>query len=449
MINKTITIAGGGSGYTPGIILTMLEQGNEFPIKEIRLYDIDKVRNNDMGTIIEYLLMRDGHDINLVVTENPEEAFKGTDFVFSQIRAGGMEMREYDEKIPLKYGLVGQETCGLGGFSYGMRSMKSFIEMVGFIEEYAPDAWILNYTNPESIVSESVRRKFPNIKIINACDMTIGIEEMIEHSFGYDRKNFISQYYGLNHFGWYREIYDVSKGRDIMPEIVEKIVTEGFDVSLQDDSWGHAFKLMEDMTRRFPTNVPNNYLEYYLYSNRVVAHENPNYTRANEIMDGRLAKIKETVAKIKEGRDLDTIDYQGNGHGLYIVEIALSILHNKNDRFMLIVPNKGAIPNLRQDAVVEVPCYVNARGVEPISLRKEIPDFHKGLMEAQVASEKLLVDAFFEKSYQKALEAFTLNQTVPNADVAKEILDEFIEINGDYWVELQKEGCVVDELVNN
>lgn len=307
----------------------------------------------------------------------------------------------------------------------------------------------MNYTNPESIVSESVRRQFPNIKIINACDMTIGIEEMLEHSFGYNRKNFISQYYGLNHFGWYREIYDVSKGRDVMPDIINKLIEKGFDISTQDASWGHAFKLMEEMIRDFPDHLPNNYLEYYLYGNRVVAHENPDYTRANEIMDGRLNKIKETVNKIKENRDLDTIDYKGNGHGLYIVEIALSIIHNKNDRFMLIVPNKGAIPNLRQDAVVEVPCYVNAKGAEPISLRTDIPDFHKGLMEAQVAAEKLLVDAFFEQSYQKALEAFTLNQTVPNVDVAKAILDEFIEINGDYWVELKKEGSGVHELVNN
>ena len=121
----------------------------------------------------------------------------------------------------------------------------------------------------------------------------------------------------------------------------------------------------------------------------------------------------------------------------YIVDIAASILHDKNDRFMLIVPNKGAIPNLRDDAVVEVPCYVNARGAEPISLREDIPDFHKGLMEAQVAAEKLLVDAFFEHSYYKALQAFALNQSVPNADVAKKVLDELIIANEGYWPELK------------
>ncbi|MDR2832375.1 MAG: 6-phospho-alpha-glucosidase, partial [Streptococcaceae bacterium] len=421
----------------------------DFPIKEIRLYDLDEERNIDMGIVVDYLLKKNGHtNVKLVVTSDAETAFENANFIFSQIRVGGMQMREMDEKIPLKYGLVGQETCGLGGFSYGMRSMKGFLEMVQSIQDYAPDAWILNYTNPESIVAESVRRKFPNIKIVNACDMTIGIEEMLEASFGYDRTNFLPQYYGLNHFGWYKEIYDLKAKKDIMPDILNQIAERGFDTSWVDETWGNAYKIMADMTNAFPTHLPNIYLQYYLYTNKVVEKANPNYTRANVIMETRLQTIKDTVAKIQENRDLETIDYEGNCHGLYIVQIAISILQNKNDRFMLIVPNKGAIPNLRQDAVVEVPCYVNARGVEPISLREDIPDFHKGLMEAQVAAEKLLVDAFFENSYQKALEAFTLNQSVPNAVVAKQILDEFIEVNGDYWVELKKEGKK-HALINN
>ena len=194
---------------------------------------------------------------------------------------------------------------------------------------------------------------------------------------------------------------------------------------------------MAEMQQDFPQYLPNNYLEYYLYPNKIVEEANPDYTRANEIMDGRLKQITDTVSKIKEKRDLETINYQSGVHGQYIVRMAISILHSRNDRFMLIVPNRGAIPNVREDAVVEVPCYVNAKGVEPISLRDPIPDFHKGLMEAQVAAEKLLVDAFFEHSYQKAFQAFTLNQTVPNATVAKQALDEMIKANGDQWVELK------------
>src|SRR5699024_2446600 len=300
------------------------------------------------------------------------------------------------------------------------------------IQTYAPDAWILNYTNPETIVAEAIRRQFPEVKIINACDMTIGIEEIIAKSFNYNRENWIAVYYGLNHFGWYDSIYDVSEAKDIMPELLDHIKKEGLDTTDEEASWAQTYENMRVIIEHFPSHIPNNYLEYYLYPNMVVEQSDLNYTRANQIMDGRLKKIDDTVEQIKNNKKVD-MNYESSGHGQYIVDIAASILHNKNDRFMLIVPNMGAIPNLRSDAVVEVPSYVNANGAEPISLRFNIPDFHKGLMEAQVASEKLLVDAFFENSYQKALEAFTLNQSVPNAHVAKAILDDFIDVNGDYW----------------
>lgn len=431
-----IAIAGAGSGYTPGIILSILNH-DDLDVSEIRLYDNDQVRNDDMALIIDFVIKKRGYDVKIIKTEDPKEAFTGIDFVFSQIRVGKIEMREKDEKIPLKYGLVGQETCGLGGFAYALRSMGGFLELVGFIQEYAPDAWILNYTNPESVISESVRRKFPHAKIINACDMTIGIEDMICKSFDYDRKNWIQTYYGLNHFGWYKEIYDTKLQRDVMPEIIQKIINEGFDVSEEDPDWAKTWISYSHLVEMFPDRLPNNYLEYYLFPNMIVEAADINYTRANQIMDGRYKKIKEVSNAIRNNPDLEEIDYDSTSHGQYIVDIAASILHDKNDRFMLIVPNKGAIPNLRDDAVVEVPCYVNARGAEPISLREDIPDFHKGLMEAQVAAEKLLVDAFFENSYYKALQAFSLNQSVPNADVAKKVLDELIIANEGYWPELK------------
>lgn len=437
---QIITIAGGGSTYTPGIIQAVLNNSDRLPISEIRLYDIDGKRNEDMALIIDFMLKKEGHsDVVLSSTENPEEAFTGCDFVFSQIRVGGMKMREKDEKIALKHGLVGQETCGLGGFAYGMRSMGGLLEIVGYVQEYAPEAWILNYTNPESIVSEAVRRQFPGIKMINACDMTISIEETIADNYGYDRKEWVSTYYGLNHFGWYTEIYDKSLGRDVMPEIIEKLTSQTMkvaDFNEGDQSWQDAFNMMSVMTKDFPTHIPNNYLEYYLYPDMVVEEADKNYTRANMVMDGREKNTKEMAEKIRSGVKEDVLNFNFGEHGQYIVDMATSILNDEHRRFMLIVPNRGAIPNLREDAVVEVPAYVGATGVEPISLRQPIPDFHKGLMEAQVAAEKLLVDAYFEGSYQKALQAFTLNQSVPSARVAKIVLDEMIEANKEYWPDL-------------
>lgn len=436
-----VVIAGGGSTYTPGIVQAMISSRERFPFSSLTLYDIDEARNDDMFEIIRYMLKKEAlsNEVDLYQTTDAQEAFTGADFIFSQLRVGGMKMRELDEKIPMKYGLVGQETCGLGGFSYGLRSIKGLLEIVSYVDHYASDAWLLNYTNPETLVSEAVRRAFPDVKMLNACDMTISIEETIATNYGYDRKNWIPMYYGLNHFGWYTSIYDKSVDRDVLPEILERLENERLhvaDFNAGDDTWQEAWDMMRLMTKNFPGYLPNNYLEYYLYPNRTVEHTDPNYTRANIVMDGREKQTKEMARKVREQEKGEILAFNFGEHGNYIMDMAASILNDNHDRFMLIVPNKGAIPNLRDDAMVEVPAYVGRTGAEPISLRFAINDFHKGLMEAQNAAEKLLVDAYFEHSYQKALQAFTLNQTVYSADPAKQILDDFIKANGDYWPEL-------------
>lgn len=437
---QVITIAGGGSTYTPGIIQAILNDQNAFPIKEIRLYDIDPDRNDDVHVILDWMLKKQQvTDIQLFATDNPEEAFTGADFIFCQIRVGGLEMRKKDEKIPLKYGLVGQETCGPGGFSYGLRTIKPILDLVGFIQKYAPSAWILNYTNPESIVAEAVRRTYPKAKILNACDMTISIETTLCENYGYDRKNWIQSYYGLNHFGWYSSIYDTELKRDVMPEILEKLKTNPLREPIHhrnDPFWADAYGMMSVIVNDFPENIPNNYLEYYLYPDRVVEHSNAEYTRANAIMEGREKEIKETASRIRKTGENGDLNHDFGAHGQYIVDMAVSILNNLNRRFMLISPNQGAVPNLRTDAVVEVPAYVGATGAEPISLRQPIPDMHKGMMEAQVAAEKLLVDAYFDNSYDKALQAFTLNQSIPSATLAKKVLEDLMDANKGYWPEL-------------
>lgn len=439
-IGLTVTIAGGGATHTPGIIQAMLESSEKFPVSEIRLYDIDSQRNDDMYVIIQGMIQEFKKNVKLIQTTDPKDGFKNVDYVFSQIRVGNMEMREQDEKVPLKYGLVGQETCGVGGFSYGLRSISGLLEIVEYVQKYSPDAWILNYTNPESLIAEAVRRKFPDAKILNACDMTISIEETICRNYDYDRHNWIPQYYGLNHFGWYTSIYDKALERDVMPEIIEKLKKKPMKIAsfnAKDPSWQDAWNMLTENLRLFPEYLPNNYLEYYLFSDLVVAATDKGRTRANQILEGRVKETRELAESIRHGNEAH-FDFDFGEHGNYIVDMAASILNDSHERFMLIVPNEGSIPNLRSDAVVEVPAYVGKTGAESIAMKKPINDFHKGLMEAQDAAEKLLVDAFFEHSYQKALQAFTLNQTVPSADKAKKVLDDLIICNKGYWPELKK-----------
>ena len=172
----SITIAGSGSTRTPGVFISLMDKKATFPVKRVIMYDIDSERQEKIAALVRIVLKDANSDIELITTTDPKTAFTGADFVFTQIRAGGMECREWDEKIPLRYGCVGQETCGAGGFAYGMRSIRPMIELVELVEKYAPSAWILNYSNPASIVAEALRHAKPDSRVINICDMPVGIE---------------------------------------------------------------------------------------------------------------------------------------------------------------------------------------------------------------------------------------------------------------------------------
>lgn len=171
----SVVIAGGGSTFTPGIVLMLLENLDKFPIRQIKFYDNLESRQKVIADACEIILKEKAPEIDFVATTDPETAFTDVDFVMAHIRVGLYAMREKDEKIPLKYGVIGQETCGPGRIAYGMRSIGGFLELIDYMEQYSPDAWMLNYSNPAAIVAEATRKLRPNSKIINICDMPVGI----------------------------------------------------------------------------------------------------------------------------------------------------------------------------------------------------------------------------------------------------------------------------------
>ena len=444
MQNKkfSVTVAGGGSTFTPGIVLMLLENMERFPIRSIKFYDNDAERQEIVAKACEIYLKENAPEVEFAYTTDPETAFSDIDFVLAHIRVGKYAMREKDEKIPLKYGVVGQETCGPGGIAYGMRSIGGVIEILDYMEQYSPDAWMLNYSNPAAIVAEATRRLRPNSKILNICDMPIDLEEKMANMCGLEsRKEMQVSYYGLNHFGWWSKIYD-KDGNDLMPQIKEHVAANGFADALSDtnqhvdQSWVETFTKVKDVYAVDPDTIPNTYLKYYLYPDYVVEHSNPEYTRANEVMDGREKHIFGLCNKIIENGSCKGIEgFEPDAHATYIVDLACALAQNTNERFLLIVPNEGAIENFDRTAMVEIPCIVGRNGYEKIC-QGAIPQFQKGLMEQQVSVEKLVVEAWIEGSYQKLWQALTLSKIVPSAKVAKLILDDLIEANKDYWPEL-------------
>lgn len=439
----SVVIAGGGSTFTPGIVMMLLDNLDRFPIKKLRIYDNDEERQGILGKALKIMLSEQAPNIDFDYTTDPVEAFSNMDFCMAHIRVGKYAMREKDEKIPLRHGVFGQETCGPGGIAYGLRSITGMLEIIDYMEKYAPDCWMLNYSNPAAIVAEACRVLRPNSKVLNICDMPVGTLRRMSQIIGKKPKDLLVRYFGLNHFGWWTSIKD-KEGNEYIEKIKDYVSENGYltqievDTQHMDLSWQETHKKAKDLLAVAPEFLPNTYLKYYLYGDYVYEHmmEHPEYTRANEVMDGREKKVFDHAKKIIENNSADKIGFDIDSHATFIVDLARAIAFNTQERMVMIVENNGAIADFPDDAMVEVPCIVGSDGPEPLA-QGQIPTFHKTLMYQQVMVEKLVVEAYVEGNYQKLWQALTLSKTVPSAKVAKELLDDLIEENKDFWPKLK------------
>lgn len=435
-----ITIAGGGSTWTPGLLKSLCKKQAEFPLKKVVMYDNNPERQEIIGEFAKVLFKEEYPQLEFVYTTDPKLAFTGADFVFCQIRTGGYEMREKDEKIPLTFDALGQETCGAGGFAYGMRSIKDMIELVNLVREYSPEAWFLNYTNPAAIVADALKKAFPeDNKILNICDQPVNLLRSYGRLLGIDSRELEPVYFGLNHFGWFKHLY-TKEGIDLAPKIKEITINSGFkpvDAEQRDQSWLDTYAMVRDMLIDFPDYLPNTYLQYYYYPEYKKNKLDCNYTRANEVMDGREKRVFQECQRVAQvGTVKNSHVVHNDAHGDMIVEVAESIAHNKNNIYIVIVQNNGLITNLSDDVMIEVAANLGINGPRPFGVGK-IETFYKGMMEQQFAYERLTVESYFEGSYTKALQALTLNRTIVDAKKARKILDALIAANKGYWPNLK------------
>lgn len=435
-----IVLVGGGSTWTPGLLKALCKLKARLPLKKLVMFDVNSERQAVIGEYAKVLFREEYPDLEFTWTSDEDVAFTDMDFIFCQMRTGGYAMREKDEKIPLSLGVIGQETCGAGGFAYGMRSIRDMIALVEKVRARSPQAWILNYTNPAAIVADALNKRFPDDpRILNICDQPVNLLRSYGRLLNRDPATFDPVYFGLNHFGWFTHLYD-ENGHDLVPELKAYIAENGFkpaDAEQRDQSWLETYAAVADMLRDFPDYLPNTYLQYYLYPEYKFSKLDPHYTRANEVINGREKRVfDECRTAVAEGTTRNVHVVHNDAHGDMIVELAEAIAFNLKKKFIVMVPNNGLVENLDNDVMVELTAEIGCNGPRPFGVGK-IPTFYKGLIEQQFAYERLTVEAWFERSYTKALQALTLNRTIIDAKKARKVLDALIEANKDYWPELR------------
>lgn len=433
---QIITIAGAGSTRTPALIGTLVTMKERFPVSKVIFFDIDLERMQLIQDYCELVLKTHSPETEVIFTNNEETAYKNSDFVFCQMRVGKNEMRSLDEKIPLKYGLVGQETCGPGGFAYGLRSIGAMVEMVNKVRSYSKDTWILNYTNPAAIVALALDRIFPDDqRIVNMCDQPYSMMVSFAKILNKDFYNLRAKYFGLNHFGWFTDLYDVN-GTNYFDELKDYLMMNDFkpyNAEQRTQSWLDSYLRVNKMMKAFPEYIPTTYLQYYFYQDEIVEESDITCTRSDETTATREKEVWDVCKLAVGSEDMDQIPLLTSPvFGSMMVEVAESIAYDLNNEFMVITKNHGLIENISNDAIVEVAGTINKDGLHGRKVGSVSP-FYKGLIENQYAYELLTVEAWIEKSYQKALQALTLNRTINSIDKAKDVLDDLMEANKDYW----------------
>lgn len=435
MKNKnSVTIVGAGSSRTPALVGSLISKKNDYPLKKLVFYDIHKSRLDMQQAYITMMMNKHCPDVELLFTTDKQQAYENVDFIFCQMRAGMFEMRSLDEKIPLKHGLIGQETCGPGGFAYGMRSIGAMVDMVNDVRKYSPNAWILNYTNPAAIVGLALKMKFPDDqRILNICDQPYTMLKSFSKILEVSQYDVSPRYFGLNHFGWFSNLYH--DGVDLLPKL-KSFLTEHdfkpFNAEQRAQSWLDTYLNVNRMLKIMPEFVPNTYLQYYFFAPELVENMDPNFTRADEARQGREKEVFDLMQRATNG-ETDLPLLIGEVHGHMMVETAQSIAYDLNNEFVLMVPNKDrVIANLDPDMLIEVTCQLGAEGAKPYPVG-ELDLFYKTMIDNQYAYERLTCEAFFEQNKQKAIQALTLNRSVVNPQQALAVLDDLAAANHEYW----------------
>lgn len=429
MLNKKalkIAVIGGGSSYTPEIVEGFIKKYDEMPVRELWLVDIEEGSHKleIVGELAKRMVEKAGLPIDVRLTLNRREAIAGADFVTTQMRVGLLEARKRDEHIPIKHGVIGQETTGPGGMFKALRTVPVILDICRDIEELAPDAWLLNFTNPAGIVTEAVL-KHSKVKSVGLCNSPINFYKFLAKEYGVTERDVLPEFVGINHLHWVTAAY--VNGEDKLPEMIGA----GREYTASNVT---AFNWDADFLSSLGA-IPTYYLRYYYMTDKMYADMKASLekdgTRA-DIVSRVEAELFELYKDVNLKEKPKQLEQRG---GAYYSEAAVNLMHSlytdKRDIQTLNVRNGNIIPFLPEDASIEVNCVVTAQGPIPIPLQN-VPEQVKGLLHAVKTYESLTIEAAITGDRGIALQAMAHHPLVPSVQVAKTLLEEMLEANKDY-----------------
>lgn len=411
-----ITVVGGGSTYTPELVDGFARLRDSLPVTELVLVDPAADRLELVGGLARRIFARQGHPGRVVTTTDLDAGADGADAVLLQLRVGGQNARDADETWPLECGCVGQETTGAGGLAKALRTVPVVLDIAERVRRTNPDAWIIDFTNPVGIVTRALLSH--GHKAVGLCNVAIGFQRRFARLLGVEPERVSLDHVGLNHLTWERAVR--VEGADRLPELLAQHA----------DDLAGDLRLPAALLRRLGT-VPSYYLRYFYTHDQLVREQQGRPSRAADVaaLEGRLLDMYADPA-------LDTKpELLGQRGGAYYSEAAValasSLLNNTGDVQVVNTLNNGTLPFLPDDAVVEVPATIDAKGAVPVTVDPLEP-LYAGLVAHVWAYEDLALQAALKGGSQRVFEALLAHPLVGQVDLAEGLLDRLLAHNRDH-----------------
>jgi 6-phospho-beta-glucosidase len=408
---------GGGSTRAAGTMASFVHQGENFDGSEVVLIDLDEERLGIVQTITQKMARARGLDLTIKTTTNRREGLQGCDAVLTSFRAGGFEARYLDESIPLKHGVIGQETQGPGGFFMALRSIHVMKSIIEDMEAVCPGARLFNYTNPVNIVSEAITHH-TDIPTISFCEGPIMTNREYVEMIGLDPDKLDAVSIGLNHGSWtVRHLYD---GQDFMP-----LLREGFERVCRDPDVPLEDLRMIKLACRMGS-LPSHYFQYYYFKDEILAELKAKpTTRSQDIM----AKVPDywTHYRQQAASDIPELNPARSRGGIHELELAIdamdAIYNDRKEVLYVNVPNQGSIADFPADLVVETTGYLDRHGVAPL-VQGHMPRHLLGLVQMLGEYQALTARAAWSGNRVDAIRALASHPLVFSLYKAEAIYDE-------------------------
>jgi 6-phospho-beta-glucosidase len=431
-----LTILGGGGFRVPLIYRALLDDQRQPRIDDVVLYDIDIDRLRAIAAVLAQqasAMPTGGFPAPAVrVTTDLCDAIADTDFVFSAIRVGGLAGRSRDEHIALNAGVLGQETTGPGGLAYGWRTIPVAQQIARAIDQLAPRAQVINFTNPAGMITEAMRAILGD-RVIGICDSPIGLAYRAARALRIDPSRISPDYAGLNHLGWLRRLF--YQGEDVLPQLLAdpEALAEIEEVRLLGPDWVQSLRCL-----------PNEYLYYFYFTREANGSIRASDQTRGDFLLKQQGSFYQTVAAdpghalthwktarqereetyLADIRAADdsrqATDIAGGGYERVALDYMTAVMRGETTTMILNVANGSTLPGLPHDAVVEVPCLVNRNGARPLAT-DPLAGHQLGLVHQVKAVERLTIQAAREQNPGLMIKAFALHPLVDSVSVARDL----------------------------